>query len=81
MTLLDALRHWWSSGRTYDATDPRAGVGSLLRSPKVLAAAEDLPKINRCPECATSFVQRRGELCHRCAPAVVTMAKPRRRRA
>ena len=81
MTLGEALRLWWSRNRGYDATDPRAGGTALLRSPKILAAAEDLPKLNRCPDCETSFVQRPGELCHRCAPAVVAMPKPVRRRA
>lgn len=80
MTLGDALRLWWSRNRSYDATDPRSGSMALLRSTRVLAAAEDLPKINRCPECGTSFVQRPGEMCHRCAPPVEAIQRPVRAR-
>ncbi len=73
-SLWQTLRWWWRSRRAYDAVDPRSGVAALLRSPAVLEAATDLPKINRCPgasgkPCA-AFVQAPGVLCHRCDPGL-----------
>lgn len=71
-SLWSMLRAWWASRRAHDAV----GSGSeLLRSPKVRAAAADLPAINRCPgvkgrPCG-SFVQRPGETCFRCDPSVL----------
>lgn len=74
-SLRQVLLSWWRSRRAFDAVDPRAGSAALLRSPAVLAAAGDLPKINRCPgvrgkPCA-SFVKAPGVLCHRCDPGLL----------
>ena len=77
-SLWAVLRAWWHSRRAHDAV---ASGSALLRSPLVTAAAEDLPKINRCPGKASpcgAFVQHPGELCFRCDPAVLTRERQER---
>ena len=80
-TLWTVFRAWWKSRHGYDAL---ASCYALTRSARIRAATEDLPRINRCSgtdsagrRCG-SFVQRPGEKCFRCDPAVLVREREAR---
>ncbi len=77
-SLLSVLRSWWRSRHAYDAVNSGS---ALLRSPVVQAAAQDLPKLNRCPgkgRACAAFVQAPGQLCHRCDPGLLVLERQAR---